>query len=305
MKHFLFTVALALVNSVNAAEVIVTKINPANGHAYSVIRGDDSQRGISWADANEHAKSMGGHLVVVNDEDESEWLTKSFPADAEKRLDYYYWIGLTDAESEGRFRWVNGEPVDYTNWYGAEPNNAGAGEDYVQIYNFPEGSYSWNDLPNRSIFSEDRKDAPISAIVEVPTPVQATNNNSERESLAGLYYEVNGAADPIRIVNVGVDRFEVHTPSWTGLGFWDRLRNCYEGVYRYRDPYGGGEVCEVVGFHRMKPLGNGRFKVTAMGSLNADLPVVPYEIKRVDEGAVESSNSEGSAVDCLHLLGDD
>ena len=304
MKHLALLVTIVTVSEAYGADVVATKINPTNGHSYSVVRGDDPQLGISWADAHEHAKSMGGYLVVINDEDESNWLAESFPADSDKRLDYYYWIGLTDSESEGTFQWVNGEPLVYTNWYGTEPNNAGKGEDYVQIYNFPEGRFSWNDLPNRPVFSEARKDSPVSAIIEVPTQVQVKKVKSEQEGFAGLYYEVNGAGNPIRIVDVGDDRFEIHTPNWTGIGFWDRLRNCYEGVYRYPGhPWGDSDRYDVVGYHRMQPLGEGKFKVLAIGGLDSP-PVVPYEIRRTKEDAPASSATDGDLLDELHSLGE-
>ena len=90
MKFLAISVSLVLMSAAHAAEVVATKVNPTNGHAYSVVRGDDPQRGISWADANEYAKSMGGHLVVINDEAENKWLAQTFPADAENSFDYYY-----------------------------------------------------------------------------------------------------------------------------------------------------------------------------------------------------------------------
>ena len=51
------------------------------------------------------------------------------------------WIGLTDEVHEGRWEWVNGESLVYTNWDSEEPNNSGAGEDYGMMYS--DGS--WND----------------------------------------------------------------------------------------------------------------------------------------------------------------
>ena len=78
-------------------------VNPANGHAYKKIRCR------SLKDAKDRATDEGAYLVTINDEAEQKWLSGLFG----NRL---YWIGLSDAEEEGEWRWQNGEPLTYTNW---------------------------------------------------------------------------------------------------------------------------------------------------------------------------------------------
>ncbi|NXL85623.1 MBL protein, partial [Alectura lathami] len=51
------------------------------------------------------------------------------------------YIGLSDAQTEGRFVYLSGGPVTYTNWKTGEPNNV-RNEDCVEI----EESGKWNDL---------------------------------------------------------------------------------------------------------------------------------------------------------------
>ncbi|KAI1887285.1 hypothetical protein AGOR_G00188670 [Albula goreensis] len=52
------------------------------------------------------------------------------------------WIGLTDRENEGTWKWVDGTTLTTGYWRSGEPNNAGSGEDCAAMH--PEG---WNDLP--------------------------------------------------------------------------------------------------------------------------------------------------------------
>ncbi|MBT3266644.1 hypothetical protein HN371_05785 [Candidatus Poribacteria bacterium] len=108
-------------------------VNPTTGHEYAVIDAG------TWAASDAAAERLGGHLVAINDAAEQAWLVEQFGPTTR------HWIGLTDAGSEGEWRWVTGEPLSYTNWAEAEPNNYGAGgEDYVHMGPLPNGV--WNDL---------------------------------------------------------------------------------------------------------------------------------------------------------------
>ncbi|CAB1313684.1 unnamed protein product, partial [Coregonus sp. 'balchen'] len=59
-----------------------------------------------------------------------------------------FWIGLTDRETEGSWKWVDGTPLTIQYWKSGEPNNYGSGEDCAErrlIYSNPE--QNWNDAP--------------------------------------------------------------------------------------------------------------------------------------------------------------
>ena len=116
-----------------------------NGHSYALTSGP-----LDWFEAQSEAEAFGGYLVSINSQSEQEFIVQSFLSGPNSNATY--WIGLTDKDSEGVFKWVNGEPVTYTNWYPGEPNEFTAGEDFVIInWHFTQGQTAtpgdWNDVP--------------------------------------------------------------------------------------------------------------------------------------------------------------
>ncbi|MYC76674.1 hypothetical protein F4X10_12995 [Candidatus Poribacteria bacterium] len=105
-------------------------INPTNGHAYKKVLCED------WQDAQRKAVEEGAHLVSINDEVEQHWLEVIFTHKP-------FWIGLTDVEKEGEWRWDSGEPVTYTNWatHPSFPDRlSDAEKDYV-VVTFRQGGW--------------------------------------------------------------------------------------------------------------------------------------------------------------------
>lgn len=92
---------------------------------------------MTWSEAQNYARRLGGNLVTVNDANEYGWLQQTFGTDL--RL----WIGLNDEANEGNFVWASGEPVTYTNWASNEPNNGGGNQDYATM-NFGSAN-QWDD----------------------------------------------------------------------------------------------------------------------------------------------------------------
>ena len=79
------------------------------------------------------------------------------------RLDKSVWLGLSDEDSEGTFKWVTGPESGtvvrtssgnvtgvFEKWASGQPNNYGGNEDYVGFYR-PSGSdYGWRDYSQTS-----------------------------------------------------------------------------------------------------------------------------------------------------------
>lgn len=80
---------------------------------------------LSWAAAQAEAVSKGGHLTDVLNAAEQNFLQTTFLSGAnETRV---LWIGATDIQQEGVWRWTTGQPFQYSNWSVGEPNNCAGG----------------------------------------------------------------------------------------------------------------------------------------------------------------------------------
>ncbi|MBK8915221.1 MAG: immunoglobulin domain-containing protein [Phycisphaerales bacterium] len=111
-------------------------LSPDGGSVYYMTEA------VTWHEGQAHAESLGGNLVTINSADENEFVRAGvLRFDGADRRG---WIGFTDQDREGDFQWISGEPVDYTNWGGGEPNNAGNNEHYTELLG---GSGQWNDVP--------------------------------------------------------------------------------------------------------------------------------------------------------------
>ncbi len=104
------------------------------GHSYLIVT-----ESMSWPEAKAYSESLGGHLVTISDEAE-----QLFVADLARSYGQpWVFIGLTDEVEEGRFVWVTGEPLSYTNWISGEPSNNSGAEYYVQM-DQNGGGFRWH-----------------------------------------------------------------------------------------------------------------------------------------------------------------
>ncbi len=157
-----------------------------NGHIYSVY--NDS---LSWTNAEAFCENLGGHLVTITSEEEQTMVSNLINGG----LKNLYWIGMSDAETEGTWKWVTGETVSYTNWGGSEPSGSSTSEqDYVQMFSTDRSSTkpvgTWNDDFNTgNPDSEDQyyRLANVGFICEVDT---AELNPVARAYLGNNLYEI-------------------------------------------------------------------------------------------------------------------
>ncbi len=98
---------------------------------------------LIWVEAERDCESEGGHLIVINDEVENNWMAQI----AEQSVtdsgssNQLAWLGLGDHAKEGEFRWVTGAPVELASWFSNEPNSLNDIEDCGEM----RASGLWND----------------------------------------------------------------------------------------------------------------------------------------------------------------
>ena len=143
-----------------------------NGHYYDTINGT-----FTWVEAKATAESLSylgtqGHLATITSKKENRWITDSFnglPTLDGRWLGGYQDFSAPDHnEPDGGWRWITGEPWDYTYWAGGEPNNSNGGEDFVSMhsYVYPDG-IPWND-------GKSPPASPYGFLIEYPVPEPST-----------------------------------------------------------------------------------------------------------------------------------
>lgn len=107
------------------------------GHHYKYF--DDK---LTWYFAKAKCEKMGGHLICIADSDEDS-LAIGLVKKAQRES---AWIGASDEEEKGIWRWINGEPFSYTHWGPDQPDNFHGWETCLEIHTYPDGTKAWNDL---------------------------------------------------------------------------------------------------------------------------------------------------------------
>lgn len=127
-------------SSAASSSVVPSGAKEYNGHTYYVFKSTKS-----WSSAKSYCESLGGHLVTITSSKENKFVASLIDKSKLK----YIWLGATDKDKEGTWKWVTGEKFKYKAWDSNQPDNSTSndanGEDYLQTWST---SSKWNDSIN-------------------------------------------------------------------------------------------------------------------------------------------------------------
>ncbi|XP_042281484.1 CD209 antigen-like protein C [Thunnus maccoyii] len=97
----------------------------------------------SWSRGRQDCREKGADLVVIDSTKEQTFLSNL--------TEVATWIGLTDRDKDGTWKWIDGTPLTLRYWETNEPNNGGGDpkvgeEDCVHIRSGKKTEDNWNDL---------------------------------------------------------------------------------------------------------------------------------------------------------------
>jgi hypothetical protein len=118
-----------------------------NNHWYYLV-----SKSLTWEDSYTDSltytfSGYSSHMATITSSAENAFVFSKFnTAD--------YWLGGTDRDQEGQWKWVTGEEWTYSNWIPGEPNNSEGIEDGMHLKPInSEAPAKWNDIYDHQIFS--------------------------------------------------------------------------------------------------------------------------------------------------------
>lgn len=163
------------------ADIIAGPItNPANGHDYYLLSPN------TWAISEAEAESLDGALAVIKSVDEQKWIFSTFGNYGGTNRDL--WIGLHRIGPDRSLVWVTGGHLDYVNWAGGQPDDAGGRESavFMASANRPWGfeAGKWADMADNGVVDGSLPNG----VVELPGKANELSLSKAERALIGNWY---------------------------------------------------------------------------------------------------------------------
>ncbi|TRY55566.1 hypothetical protein DNTS_023159 [Danionella cerebrum] len=92
----------------------------------------------NWTESRQYCRNNGADLVMIKTEEKQSFISS--------RVNERVWIGLSDADEEWKWKWVDNSTLNQGFWIKGEPNTyLGRNEDCVEIRPMNNNKF-WNDL---------------------------------------------------------------------------------------------------------------------------------------------------------------
>lgn len=108
---------------------------------------------VSWRVAMRRCESLGGRLAVAPDQGTWVFVSRMIG-------NSIVWLGASDAETEGRWVWIDGTPMTFAAWLPGQPNNK-ENEDYLHTW-----KGGWNDNEANGRMREGGRNGVIGFVCE-------------------------------------------------------------------------------------------------------------------------------------------
>ncbi|HWB14208.1 MAG TPA: family 16 glycoside hydrolase [Pirellulales bacterium] len=132
----------ATVQTVTSRKMPPSDATEFQGHAYKFFADV-----VTWHQAKARCEEMGGHLPIVTSTEEHVFIAELAKTGIPQVVNEGVWLGATDEQKEGDWRWIDGTAMDFDVWGPGQPNNKEDSEHYVLLY-LPQSQ--WSDQPDKS-----------------------------------------------------------------------------------------------------------------------------------------------------------